>query len=1094
MTCQADSNHSRIKKNHFTWLSKKRYNGHLSIVVIIIGILFTSVAIFSPIVADFELNFLEDSKAESLSQEINKFFEQDWYIDANNTVNLTNQTIILNGNLIINSTGALKLFNVTLILNNTNNDANDIILNPLAKLILENCSIKTSVSSQEATINLKNNSIAEFRGTQFSNLGQDLNISVNGEFFTGAILSESDNLLVMDCVIEGSDCGIYLEKSSPSIQNVLFKNCDLGVIGEESNAKLVNCTFNLTSVDMMLTNGSNITVIDTNIQDPSLESGSVLISKRSLKIFAGFRTPYIKPIVGADILIINNDLVLYGTAVFGGTDPQTDGLGVIPILNVTQAYFNGGSIYNITTNVSVEYHSRAEINHTVEFEPLTQGTELLEFYFDNDLPILTQPTLTPWSGNTDTEFNYSVKYLDLDNDRPSIIQVEIDGIKYNMTKSNSNSSSEEDEDIWINGVRYEFKSKLDAGEHKFRFITNDVLSFGDVIAPTGSVSYLTGPFVEEQNHNPELSSGLVVPMTGKPNTEFTYKVKYNDKNGDMAVIAKVYIDNIPHKMVAVTGESITNITGIGVWYEYKTKLTLGDHNFFFKFKDRNNSDLVHWPAANGENIIEQSGPVVLDFENQRPIIGNGTVTPKLGNRLSLYSYTISYYDVEGDTPTQAVVVIDGEPFNLTRARIAQDKYFFEEFLPLGQHTFHFEFLDEVNHHFVRYPENDGVDIIGPTVVDLPPYLWSGSVEPNSGTPDTDFIFNIFYKDLENDQPLESKVIIDNNSYELQVISNLQVEINTDNQSVKSLIMKNIQNNSDNEQSSVVIGSEVDDLGNNSYADYQVKTWLMYLPLKLKPGNHSYYFILKSGYYTLRYPKSGFINGPQILIKNDNEIENVTDSNKDNTPNGSDIKNENDNGSTNNIEDSDNRTSNDQDDKDNNDFPDEISISDFKLIVINYSGKTIAGFPENIYNFTVICKARSEIEQNFEINCCLYLDNEAIVMSLSRKYENGTNLYIFSKVLVLTSGDHYYHFVLTSLNENNQSELRARLPFKGEFIIIIQDPQQDSNNDSVDLDEVLTEQKNDILRILFIILIIIIMAYFLFYRKYQNLIHKGSYKD
>ena len=65
---------------------------------------------------------------------------------------------------------------------------------------------------------------------------------------------------------------------------------------------------------------------------------------------------------------------------------------------------------------------------------------------------------------------------------------------------------------------------------------------------------------------------------------------------------------------------------------------------------------------------------------------------------------------------------------------------------------------------------------------------------------------------------------------------------------------------------------------------------------------------------------------------------------------------------------------------------------------------------------------------------------------------------------------------------------SRLPFKGEFLLIIEDSEQDphNDNDSANINEVITEQKNDILKILFVILIIIVLVYFLFYRKYLKL--------
>ena len=82
---------------------------------------------------------------------------------------------------------------------------------------------------------------------------------------------------------------------------------------------------------------------------------------------------------------------------------------------------------------------------------------------ENNVPVLSNPTMTPSEGDVETEFTFTVHYYDDDSDAPTFIQVVIDNKSYNMTLESGNLS---------NGT-YEYSTKLSKGTHIYYFTASD---------------------------------------------------------------------------------------------------------------------------------------------------------------------------------------------------------------------------------------------------------------------------------------------------------------------------------------------------------------------------------------------------------------------------------------------------------------------------------------------------------------------------------------------------------------------------------------------------------------------------------------------
>ncbi|MEW6070412.1 MAG: NosD domain-containing protein, partial [Candidatus Thermoplasmatota archaeon] len=82
----------------------------------------------------------------------------------------------------------------------------------------------------------------------------------------------------------------------------------------------------------------------------------------------------------------------------------------------------------------------------------------------NSQPILSNITLSPKTGTPDTEFTFRITYSDADGDEPLYMRIVIDNVPYDMTKV---------EGDYVTGVVYEYKTKLSAGLHRYKFECDD---------------------------------------------------------------------------------------------------------------------------------------------------------------------------------------------------------------------------------------------------------------------------------------------------------------------------------------------------------------------------------------------------------------------------------------------------------------------------------------------------------------------------------------------------------------------------------------------------------------------------------------------
>lgn len=179
-----------------------------------------------------------------------------------------------------------------------------------------------------------------------------------------------------------------------------------------------------------------------------------------------------------------------------------------------------------------------------------------------------------------TPVTYQLSYKSPTNTAPTLVEVDIDGVPYNMQSRGHNYQS---------GVTYTYTtSSLFVGTHYYRFRVDD-----------GS-----GVAIYEGLGNPQvtpitLTNTSVSPTSGTSSTRFTFQTTYTNLNGSAPTRSVLYVDKTAYTMQYVSGSYKT-----GARYQVQTTLSNGNHSFFVVFDDPTTT----WAAPFGPNSY--AGPNV----------------------------------------------------------------------------------------------------------------------------------------------------------------------------------------------------------------------------------------------------------------------------------------------------------------------------------------------------------------------------------------------------------------------------------------------------------------------------------------------------
>jgi hypothetical protein len=227
-------------------------------------------------------------------------------------------------------------------------------------------------------------------------------------------------------------------------------------------------------------------------------------------------------------------------------------------------YLESGISWNPTIKSITENRVRA----AVQFTANVWYTAFVQAGLTNTAPTLSSGGVSPASGSPSSMFTYVVTYTDVDDNAPSYVYINVDGLQHSMSKVSG---------TYTGGAIYSYTAfNLDVGLHEYYFETSD----GQATArlPRLSSESYSGPDVTPPNNPPSLGSGSVSPSSGRIDTTFTYEVTYAD--GDAPSYMNVYIDGTSHQMSEISG-AYTN----GATYSYTTTLGISSHTYYFETSD-----------------------------------------------------------------------------------------------------------------------------------------------------------------------------------------------------------------------------------------------------------------------------------------------------------------------------------------------------------------------------------------------------------------------------------------------------------------------------------------------------------------------------
>ena len=126
-----------------------------------------------------------------------------------------------------------------------------------------------------------------------------------------------------------------------------------------------------------------------------------------------------------------------------------------------------------------------------------------------------------------------------------------------------------------------------------------------------------------------------------------------------------------------------HLANVGSAQEYY--YTLQDGVWYWKVEVTDNKSIV---------TSETRRFVVWKYtSNHFPELSNGVVFPSTGNESTLFTYYVTWYDPDGDSPSYIHVIIDGIPHNMTTDDGTQ--YYYKTKLYPGTHWYSFEASDGI---------------------------------------------------------------------------------------------------------------------------------------------------------------------------------------------------------------------------------------------------------------------------------------------------------------------------------------------------------------------------------------------------------------
>ncbi|NHI91794.1 MAG: hypothetical protein EAX96_04775 [Candidatus Lokiarchaeota archaeon] len=307
-----------------------------------------------------------------------------------------------------------------------------------------------------------------------------------------------------------------------------------------------------------------------------------------------------------------------------------------------------------------------EYNYTFMFV----STNAIFNYIDNVFePELTSESVSPLTGDQSTPFNFTVNYTDKDDDPPVSIDVLINGIPYSMNKVNESDFN------YTDGCLYQYVMYLQPGSYYYSFYCSD----GEFIDSTQTYTDL---YVTETNdYAPALILGTVDPSGGNQSTELNFTVNYIDQDNNIPNTVNVLINGTPYFMNKVNESDFNYMDGC--LYQYLIYLQPGNYNYSFYCSDNK--------FTNSTEVYEG---LIIDLVNiYDPYLKNPRVTPEIGTQVTIFNFTVKYYDADNNFPDYINIMINSSAYLMKAGNFLDSNamdgklYYYNTTLDIGFYRF-----------------------------------------------------------------------------------------------------------------------------------------------------------------------------------------------------------------------------------------------------------------------------------------------------------------------------------------------------------------------------------------------------------------------
>ncbi|MHA1282445.1 MAG: choice-of-anchor X domain-containing protein [Promethearchaeota archaeon] len=348
-----------------------------------------------------------------------------------------------------------------------------------------------------------------------------------------------------------------------------------------------------------------------------------------------------------------------------------------------------------------------------------------------------------------TNFWFTIKYTDYDNDAPTFINITINGQSYAMTKQFSDNN-------YVDGVIYEFfKVFTITGTFEYNFSTSDGVY---------SLNYSGSWTINVHLTNaPTLTDGKVEPIIGEFGiTDFNFTVNCTDLDNDRPEVQLV-LEGVSYLMTKLYYNDNDYTDGC-IYYIIIKIERLGILQFNF--------------TASDAYYSTKEGPHTLTVQKTNPpTLSGGQVLPNSGDIHSeLFNFSVNYVDLDNDPPAYINVIINGSIYSMVKVNPLDTDYtdgclyYYNTTLDfIGDFTFYFIASDGL------YEDTDG-NYMGSVIQLTPPTLQNGQVSPTLGEKGvTLFNFTVLYTDLDNLAPVFVRLTLDGNNYSMVKVNPLDMD-------------------------------------------------------------------------------------------------------------------------------------------------------------------------------------------------------------------------------------------------------------------------------------------------------------------------------